>query len=167
MDQERVWQYVSEHGKSLTRLCLRLCRNRTDAEDLYQETWCRVCGKLRQYDEAQPFEPWLFAICVNTFRNQVKRNKRRPVAEFATNEEQDRVLEGAPDETPVFDAERDQLRRIIDGLEDKYRIVTVLYYFRDFSVAELASILRVPQGTVKSRLFKAREIIKRRLEHEV
>lgn len=164
MDRDRVLYYVSVHGKSLSHLCLKLCRNRTDADDLYQETWCKVCDKLHQYNQTQPFEPWLFTICVNTYKNQEKRNKRHPVVEFSTNEEKDWVLDHTPDTSPGVYEEHEVIRQIISELEEKYRVVIVLYYFREFSIAELASIIRIPQGTVKSRLFKAREMIRRRLE---
>lgn len=166
MDRDSVERYVAEYGKSLTRLCLKLCRNRAEAEDLYQETWCRVLAKLKLYHESQPFEPWLFTLCLNLYRNRYTSKKRQPLAEFGTQEEQDRAMDSASVDAPVFNAEHDHIRQIIDRMDDKHRMVIVLYYFREYSVAEMAAMLRVPQGTVKSRLSKARGIIKRRLEED-
>ena len=159
-------RYVTQHGNSLTRLCLKLCRNDAEAEDLFQETWCRVVEKIRFYDESKPFEPWLFTLCINSFRNSYKKAKNKPVAVFDSDEEQEFTINKAIDSKPVFNEEYDFLRQIISELDEKHRIVVVLHYFRDYSVKELASIIRIPQGTVKSRLHKAREIIKRRLEDD-
>ena len=167
MDRDGLIRYVAEHEKALTRLCLKLCQNLVDAEDLYQETWCRVVSKIHLYDESLPFLPWLFAICVNTYRNAHKKAKRRPVAQFDNIEEMEWAIDRAVSSEPVFNVEHDLIRQIVHGLDEKFRIVIVLHYFSDFSVQELASIIGIPQGTVKSRLHKARKTIKGRLEeHE-
>ena len=156
--------YVSLHGKNLTRLCLKLCRNSHEAENLYQETWCRVVDKIHLYNKSKPFEPWLFTICVNIFKNLYKKAKNTPVTIFDGNEEMEWAINNAVETKPIFNEEHDLLRQIINELDEKHRIVIILYYFSDYSLPELASIIRIPQGTVKSRLHKAREIIKRRLE---
>ena len=163
MERNDLNRYIAEHEKNLTRLCLKLCRNRSDAEDLYQETWCRVMTKLHLYDESKPFQPWLFAVCVNTFRNAYKKAKSNPDALFNTNEEMECAIDSAIDPATVFNEEYDLIRQAVDELDEKHRIVIVLHYFSDYAVEELASIIGIPQGTVKSRLHKARKIIRRRL----
>lgn len=164
MERNELIRHVTEQEKHLTRLCLKLCRYRNDAEDLYQETWCRVVAKIHLYNESKPFQPWLFAICVNTFRNAYKKAKSKPVALFSINEETEWAINNTADSTPEFNEEHDLLRHLINELDEKYKIVIVLHYFGDYSVEELASIIGIPQGTVKSRLHKARELIRERLE---
>ena len=164
MDRDGLIRYVAEHEKTLTRLCVKLCRNLSDAEDLYQETWCRVVDKIHLYDESLPFLPWLFSICVNTYRNAHKKAKSRPVEQFGSIEEMEWAIDRTVDPKPVFNEEHDLIRQIIDELDERFRVVVVLHYLSDISVQELASIIGIPQGTVKSRLHKARKIIRRRLE---
>ena len=164
MERSDIISCIEEHEKNLTRLCMKLCRNRSDAEDLYQETWCRVVEKIHQYDETKPFQPWLFAICVNSYRNAYKRAKRMPVAVFDSSEEMGWAINNTADNKPMFNEEYDLIKQIIDDLDEKHRIVIVLHYFSDYSVEQLASIIGIPQGTVKSRLHKARRIIRGRLE---
>lgn len=164
MNRDKIDQHISLHGKNLTRLSLKLCRNQNEAEDLYQETWCKVVEKLYSYDETKPFEPWLFTICINIYRNLYKRAKNRPIAVFHTDEEKEWAIDRTADTTPIFNEEHDLIRQIINEMEEKFRIVIILHYFGDYSIAELSSIIRIPQGTVKSRLYKAREIIRGRLE---
>ena len=66
-------QYIRQHGKRLYGLCMTLCANSFDADALYQETWMKAVKCFSQYDPTQPFEPWLTKICVNTYRNGLRR----------------------------------------------------------------------------------------------
>jgi len=74
------------------------------------------------------------------------------------------AINNTADNKPMFNEEYDSIKQIIDDLDEKHRIVIVLHYFSDYSVEQLASIIGIPQGTVKSRLHKARRIIRGRLE---
>jgi RNA polymerase sigma-70 factor (ECF subfamily) len=137
-----------------------LCHNHHDAEDLFQETWCKAVGKIRLYDETKPFLPWLFAICINEYRDAYSKAKRNPVATFSEVAGDDDAVFEVADKTPVFDEEHDAVRQAVNGLDDKLRLVVILHYFSDYGVGEVASILGLPQGTVKSRLHKAREVLR-------
>ena len=84
-------QYIHQYGKRLYGLCLTLCANSFDAEDLYQETWLKVVKNISRYDPSQSFEPWLTQICVNTYRNTLRRMMRSPIFNsFASEEEKSR-----------------------------------------------------------------------------
>lgn len=156
-------QYIQQHGKRLYGLCLSLCADKTEAEDLYQETWLRALKHLDQYDREKPFEPWLTKICVNTYRNFLRRMARSPLFSFKSNEEKDAMLNAIP--APEREDHR-QLYAAIEKLPEKYRLTVVLYYFREMDVAATAQVLGVPEGTVKSRLSKARQLLKEVLQNE-
>lgn len=156
-------QYIQRYGKRLYGLCLSLCADPTEADDLYQDTWMQVIKHIDRYDESRPFEPWLTRICVNTYRNLLRRAARSPLLHFKTNEEKEAVLNAIPakegeDYSPLY--------RAIDGLPEKYRLTVILYYFREMDVAATALALGVPEGTVKSRLSKARKRLKEVLQGE-
>jgi RNA polymerase sigma-70 factor (ECF subfamily) len=151
---------IAQHSKPLTRFCLKLCRNHHDAEDLFQETWCKAVGKIRLYDEAKPFLQWLFAICINEYRDAYSKAKRNHVATFSEVSGDDDAVFEVADTTPVFDEEHDAVRQAVNGLDDKLRLVVILHYFSDYGLKEVSSILGLPQGTVKSRLHKARELLR-------
>lgn len=155
--------YIRQHGKRLYGLCLRLCANPHDADDLYQETWLKAMRSIERYDPAMPFEPWITRICVNTHKNVLRSIARSPLLNFSSNEEKERVLLSAPapegkDYQPLYDA--------IDRLPDKLRTTVILFYFRDMDIESTAEVLGVPPGTVKSRLSKAREKLKEVLTDE-
>jgi RNA polymerase sigma-70 factor (ECF subfamily) len=163
MDRNDFNRYITENEKNLTRLCIKLCRNHSDAEDLYQETWCKVVDKIHQYDKSKPFQPWLFTVCINTYRNAYKKARKMPIAQFNSNEEMEYAINNAVNPKSAFDEEHDLIKQVIDSLDEKHRTAVILHYFGDYSIEQLASIIGVPQGTVKSRLHKARKIIRGRL----
>lgn len=157
-------QYIKEHGRRLYGLCLTLCKNVPDAEDLYQDTWLKAMANLDRFETQKPFEPWLTRICVNIYRNSLRRLTRSPFFNgFATSEEKDRVLERACTESP---RDYSDLHAAIDRLPEKLRLAIILYYFRDMDLRSTAQILGIPVGTVKSRMNRAKSLLKEELHHE-
>lgn len=158
-------KYIAAYGLSLTKLCMSLCSDRHDAEDLYQSTWEKAMKKIKQYDSQKPFEKWLFSICINTYRDNLKRFDTKKVLRFSSSEDQERFLSSIPD----FDVDKDEyiaLHQAISKLPCELKEIIVLYYFRDYSIKELSEILQIPQGTAKSRLYKSREILRKELNYE-
>lgn len=157
-------QYIRQYGKRLYGLCLTLCANTFDAEDLYQDTWLKVVKSISQYDTAQPFEPWLTQICVNTYRNSLRRIMRSPMFHsFSGDDEKNLIMEPsmAPEPTDYTD-----LHDAIDKLPEKLRITVLLFYFQEMDIASVSKTLGIPPGTVKSRLNKARTMLKEVLTDE-
>lgn len=153
---------IAEHGRRLFSLCLKLCSQREDAEDLYQETWCKVCASIDKYNKDKPFEHWLTAVCVNTYRDNLrKRRWTRLMAGFSGEEEKQRAIESVAD---VAENEQDrEVREAVAQLPEKLRVAVVLHYFLDRNIEETAQQLGIPPGTLKSRLYKARRILEGRL----
>lgn len=159
-------KYIEQYSADLTRLCISLCGNNADAEDLFQDTWLKALRGFDTYDGERPFDKWLFAICVNAFKNKTALffNKKR--YHFSSDEEMQSFFDSLPDTASEAPDRYYELHSAVCELPRKQRAALVLYYFREHSVSEVAEILGVPEGTVKSRLCAARRQIKRRLEHE-
>lgn len=156
--------YISLHGKRLYGLCVKLCGNTVDADDLYQETWLKAYQKLSQYDTARSFEGWLTGICVNTYRDLLRRQKRSPVYDsFATNEEKDTVMANI---AATENKDYTDLHNAIDRLPEKMRLTVILHYFHDLDITKTAAALKVPAGTVKSRLHQAKKLLRKELADE-
>ncbi|MCH5260948.1 MAG: sigma-70 family RNA polymerase sigma factor [Lachnospiraceae bacterium] len=157
-------QYIRQYGKRLYGLCLTLCANSFDADDLYQDTWLKVVKNISQYDESREFEPWLTRICVNTYRNRLRRIMKSPVFDaFATEDEKTAAMESiAAPEAEDYS----QLHEAINRLPEKLRITVILFYFQDMDVGQTSQALNIPPGTVKSRLSKARKLLKEVLSDE-
>ena len=117
-------QYIHQYGKRLYGLCLTLCANTLEADDLYQDTWLHVVKNFSRYDTSQGFEPWLTKICVNLYRNALQRLSKSPFLHFRSNEEKEFLLCSIPapekvDYRPLYEA--------IDHLPEKYRLAVILY----------------------------------------
>ena len=118
---------------------------------------------ISRYDTSRDFEPWLTKICVNLYRNALRRLSKSPILHFRTNEEKDFLLCSIPAPEKV---DYRLLYEAIDLLPEKYRLAVILYYFDDMDIATTAQILGIPNGTVKSRLDKARKLLKEALGNE-
>lgn len=155
---------IAIYGKRLYGLCLTLCGSSFEAEDLYQDTWLQVLRNIDKYDRSRPFEPWLTRICVNLYRNRLRRLSRSPIQQqFASQEAKELMLNSvaAPEKEDYSD-----LHAAIDRLPDKLRLTVILYYFQEMDVVAVSQVLGVPMGTVKSRLNRARNQLKEVLQNE-
>lgn len=166
------------HLDAVYRFALRLTGSPSEAEDLVQETFLRAYRAWDQYTLGTRAKSWLFTICRNAFLRQRERDVRRDeiVAEAAQSEPEPEV---AVNEAPVFagradyDPEGDFFRglvderilRAIDGLPGDFREAVVLSDLQGLTYQEIADVLEVPLGTVKSRLFRGRKLLQEQLYH--
>lgn len=157
--------YIQKHGRRLYGLCRTLCANPLDAEDLYQDTWLKVYKKFDLYNPEFEFERWLTRICVNTFRDHYRKKKTSMIVDnFQSQEIKDTILNNAP---AKVDEDYSDLHDAVQRLPEKIRLTVILYYFKELDVSETAQALSIPTGTVKSRLNKARNLLKELMEDEI
>ena len=156
-------QYIRKYGKRLYGLCMTLCADKHEADDLYQDTWVKVLKQFDTYDPSRDFEPWLTRLCVNTYRDRLRRLSRSPFLNFSSNETKEAFLltATAPEKKDYSD-----LYAAIDQLPEKLRLTIILFYFQDMDIEKTAQTLGIPTGTVKSRLHKARIQLKEVLGRE-
>ncbi len=153
--------YIEKHGRRLYGLCLSLIGQ--DADDLYQETWLRAYMKLGSYKPELPFEAWLTSICVNAYRDEVRKRRRRIAHEIDTEEKQE-MIEAIADTEDAYSVL--ELREAVESLPTKLREAVVLYYYCGHDEKTTASMLKIPVGTVKSRLNAAKIKLKGVLTNE-
>ena len=156
-------QYIRKYGKRLYGLCMTLCADKHEADDLYQDTWVKVLKRFDTYDPSRDFEPWLTRLCVNTYRDRLRRLSRSPFLNFSSNETKEAFLltATAPEKEDYSD-----LYAAIDQLPEKLRLTIILFYFEGMDIEKTAQTLGIPTGTVKSRLHKARIQLKEVLGRE-
>jgi RNA polymerase sigma-70 factor (ECF subfamily) len=169
VDNGRVVEdLLSEHLDALYRTALRLCGGRTaDAEDLIQELALRVFRKVHELREPAAARSWLFTILMRTHLNRVRSARRRP--EVGAHDLDEQTLEAAlafwqPADRPDSAFERlqtsERVTAALDGLDPDLRAVIWLVDVEGFRQREAASMLEVPDGTVASRLFRARRALR-------
>lgn len=159
-------ELMRRYEKELFHFLIRFAGNRAFAEDLFQEAFLQVHQSAKTFDASKRFKPWLFTIAANKARDHLRREKRRRTAplsamidpssdsgaSFIDLMEADIPL---PDDT-ADDAEIANLvRELADQLPDHLREVLVMAYFHQFAYKDIAEMLSIPLGTVKSRLHAA------------
>ena len=144
----------------LVNLAYRFCRDRGRAEEMAQEAFLRAYRGLGQWRKDAVFSTWLFALAANLYRSELRRIPPRTVSLEDIAEPRDaRAPDGG-----LEDQDRDwAVRRAVLALPAKYREALILFYFHDMDVASAALSLGLPEGTVKARLFRGREILRSKL----
>lgn len=150
----RRWQ------RPLINLAFRFCHDRGRAEEMAQEAFLRAYRALGQWRKDAVFSTWLFALATNLYRSGLRRIPARTVSLDGIAEPVDaRASDGG-----LEDRDRDlAVRRAVGALPVKYREALILFYFHDMDVTAAARSLDLPEGTVKARLFRGREILRGKL----
>lgn len=149
--------FVERCQQLVFALCLQMMRHRQDAEDVAQETIVRAVRHLSTWDQSRPIEPWLLGIAANRCRTALERRNRRPV-----------LIENPPE--PVSNRHDSQgtigeeLQRAVETLRDDYRQCFTLFHVQQMSVQEIAELMHVPTGTVKTWLHRARKLLAEELQ---
>ena len=161
-----IEKYIQEYGQRLFHLCLKLERNKANAEELYQETWIRVLKNFSSYNAEYEFYPWVTMVCVNGYRNLMKKRAFESLfLSFTDNETKDSYLENISHlDTDSF--ENDDLVNALKKLDDKLRLVIVLFYYERYTIDEIAKVTGIKLGTVKSRLYTGRMELRGLMENE-
>jgi RNA polymerase sigma-70 factor (ECF subfamily) len=157
---------------------MRLVKNRDDAEDLVAEAVTKAWASRRSLKDPENFRPWIFRILTNTFISDCRKRAVRPQTEtFAENpsdaETAFSLFEelhqpfllwwGNPEKEFLNKLLRGDLEKAVDALPEHFRIVVVLSDLEGFSYQEMAEILKVPVGTVRSRLARGRGLLQKAL----
>jgi RNA polymerase sigma-70 factor (ECF subfamily) len=159
---------VKRWQSRLINLAWRFCHDRTQAEDMAQDAFVKAFRALETFRGESAFSTWLTAIAINTYRTALRDREPAGVSlDFATlSTRSARSGEAAEPDTlgRLQERERDAaVRRAVLKLPPRYRDALVLYYFEEMNLTEAARVLGIPEGTLKARLHRGRELLRRRL----
>lgn len=161
---------VKRRQEAMTRVTMAILGNRADADDALQEALTTTWRELPRLRDPSRFDAWADRILVNACRLVLRRRRRRGVREIPTlgTAGSEAGASSAPWADPP-DRElvgRDSFRRAFETLDGDARALLVLRHLEDRSIGEIAAVLGVPDGTVKSRLFAARRALEAALDAE-
>lgn len=154
---------VARYVDDLYGFFARFVGNRTAAEDLVQETFLQVHLAANTFDRSRPFKPWLYTIAANKGRDFMRARKRRPMQSLDTagpdpdGPSPADLLESRDDGATTVGAaeQRARVQATIARMPEHLQLILVLGYYQRLPYAEIAEILDIPVGTVKSRLHSA------------
>ena len=152
-------EIVIRYERAVYNLAVRTLRDSTEAQDATQEAFFKAYRALGSFRPGAKFSTWIFTICYRLCCDRLAKRKR-----FSGDELPDRA---DPSAGPAALAERNdealRLRAAIDALPEKYRAVITLYHLQGRQYEEIASVLNLPLGTVKTHLFRAKEQLRKAL----
>lgn len=153
-----------KYQASVYQTALGVTRDPQVAEEVLQDTFFRLYRYAGRLDGSMPLAPWLYRVSINLCYNRLKSLKAWTDSFHELAERLFSPNSASPEQT----AERNELQELVQtalsALDPKHRAVLVLYYLHDYAVHEIAEITGVPEGTVKSRLFHARKLLRQHLE---
>jgi RNA polymerase sigma-70 factor (ECF subfamily) len=153
---------VRRHQKRLLRTIVGMTGRIDVAQDIVQDAFVRAWEALESFDESLPFYPWISRIAVNLTMNYFKKAKRERSLDESYQSRPDPAL--LQDEAMRVEENRRRLDEAIAELPEQYRIVFVLRTIEELSYDEIAARLKISEGTVDSRLFRARRILMEKLD---
>ena len=154
---------VDEYSDSIYKFCRSLTYSQEDAEDLFQETFLKAYEQLPKLNASGNPKGFLFTTALYIWKSWKRKYARRKrLAPMETLDENSVSTTDMEDNFMVQEEVR-IVRELVESLPDKYKVLLILYYTVDMSVADIAAVLKLPQGTVKSRLFKGRELVEKGL----
>jgi len=160
---EALGVIYDRHRRLVYRTALAICNDPEAAADLLQDVFLRPFRFARRIDPQRPLEPWLYRVTTNLAYSWVKRRHRwirslEDIAEWMTSGKRQ-----SPQQLAEQDEDSQRIREALARLPLSQRVVVVLYYINDLSLQEIAEIVRIPEGTVKSRLHYGRLALRQHL----
>jgi RNA polymerase sigma factor (sigma-70 family) len=150
---------VERWNPPLWRYVRRLLANDEDADETLQDAWLRILRALPRLRDPARLRPWLFGIARRALMDRLRRDYSEPVADDVAMEDVP-----APEPPPGHLDDIDEVHEELSAMPFAEREVLVLFYLRELPLRQVAEVLAVPAGTVKSRLFRARKMLRDRLE---
>lgn len=170
-DQKAYRELTERHRTAIFHIVYKIVRDRETANDLAQETFMKAFSSLASYRSEYRFSTWLYKIAANCSIDFLRKKRIQALSLDRTiNDESGSREMDVPDYSyhPERDLERKEqrfsIKEAINSLPDKYREVIIYRHQDDKSYEEIADLLDIPLGTVKARIFRARELLKKKLK---
>jgi RNA polymerase sigma factor (sigma-70 family) len=173
-DDQAYRRLMAKYHDAIFNFVYRMIHDRQQVEDLTQEAFIKAFGSLKNFNEEFAFSTWLYKIATNNCIDYIRKRKLQmySIDKPIESKDSDYSFE-LPDDSYETDKNiiTDQrallLRRAIDQLPEKYRLVIHLRHTEEKSYEEIAKILSLPIGTVKAHIFRARELLYKQLRHQI
>lgn len=162
-DQNAFAELVYTHQDAVYNLCYRMLGNSTEAEDATQEAFLRAYVNLQRYDPSRSFKTWVMSIASNHCIDIIRKRRMQLLSLDEPLPSADAMALSSQEEGPERLALRaemsSEIQELLDELQPDYRAAVVLRYWYDYSYAEIADALDTTESAIKSRLFRARQML--------
>ena len=171
MNETQMEQIIQVWGKDILRFCRITAGSKDEGNELYQDTMLKLLEKQELLDDSQNIKSYALSVAIKLWKNKTRKFARR--LRLVPQESLEEVTAlgihpakavSSPEELLMQKAQVRMVRRLVSELPEKYRLPIQLYYSAGLTVGAIAVMLNLPENTVKSRLHRARKIIRRKLE---
>lgn len=162
-------QFVLDNGKDILRFCRMTCRNKESGDELYQDTMLKLLEKKHNLDLQQNVKSYALSTAILLWKNKCRKlanRSRLNLTESIDSIENCESIESvaSPELSVMHEDQMNKVQLLVADLPEDLRLPIHLFYSADMSINEISKILCIPEGTVKSRMKKARQVLKERLE---
>ena len=159
-DRRALETLLERHADRIHALCRRIVVHREDALDATQEAMIAIARGIARFDNRAAFSTWCYRVATNAALDELRRRRRRPIAATTTTAEP--IAGGSSPEDRV--AARLDVDAALAQLPEEFRVAVVLRDLCDLDYAEIADVLEIPPGTVRSRISRGRAMLVERLD---
>ncbi|MCH5266494.1 MAG: RNA polymerase sigma factor [Lachnospiraceae bacterium] len=153
MDKNKFIEEITANKNQMYMVAFSILKNHEDAEDVVQDALLTAFEKLYTLKDDDKFKSWMMKVVVNQAKMHIRKNTHTVYVESVEN-----ILEKSAAE------EREDIWEIVLSLKSELSTAVILYYAQGYSINDISKIMNIPSGTVKSRLSKARELLKKKWE---
>lgn len=171
-DRQAFNQLIAQYQKQVFNIAYGMLSDYEDASDASQEVFVKVYRSIASFRGQSAFSTWIYRICANVCNDSLRKRQRRGITVSIENDDDDNTISEIPSDTPtpeenVMMNERQRaVREAINSLSDEYREIIVYSDINQLSYDEISQILKCPVGTIKSRLNRARNALKKILSEK-
>lgn len=165
---EKIEQLMNDYGNDVLKTAYLYLRDKYLAEDVFQEVFVKVYKNYNKFKNNSSEKTWIMSITINTCRDMLRTFWFKKV--FMLKDTEDDLQIGFNenvDDKIAEKAQYEELLKEVMHLPYKYRVPVILYYYEGLSTADISVAMKIPEGTVRSRLFRARTILKSNLEGKI
>ena len=164
---ELFGELTDKYGDSVYKFCRSITYSKEDADDLFQETFLKIFEQPHKICGADNQQSFIFSAALYIWKSEKRKYaRRRRIAPVEPLELHETAADGGInniEDNFILQEELRLVRGLVEALPEKFKVPVIMFYNSDMSVPEIAAALKLPDGTVKSRLFKARKIIEKGL----
>lgn len=170
MTKQELTECIDTYGRDIYSFCRYLTGNAQEADELYQDTWLTVVERLERVDAEGNLKSFCLSVAWKRWKNRKRKFAwRKRIAEMQTLDAEsgeEYIGDSQPSsEAQMLEKERNALvRKAVDELPEKWKTVVLLHYMEELPLAQIAVVMGIPEGTVKSRLHQARKLLEKKME---
>lgn len=150
---------IDTYADMVYRIALTQMKNTTDADDIFQEVFVRLVGNIHKLESEEHMKAWLIRVTINCCKKHFTSFWNRNVEGFAQDENSQEPCDTCKEIDDLLEG-KGIVTKAVNTLPKKYRIVVYLFYYEEMTIEEISKALQMKESTVKSQLFRAREMLK-------